>query len=77
MFIFVKFVKNGMGKQEYRGDAEIVRHNLLVNENRDRTLTDGEFANLCREDHREIEHGPETPIKLDLAKRYQEQRKKK
>ena len=48
----------------------------MVHENRDRTLTDEEFANLCREDNREIEHGPETPIKLDLAKIYQEQKKK-
>ena len=54
MFTFVKFVKNGMGEQEYRGDAEIVRYNLLVHDNRGKTLTDGEFANLCREDHREI-----------------------
>ena len=77
MFTFVKFVKNGMGEQEYRCDAEIVRLNLLVHENRDRTLTDEEFANLCIEDHREIEYGPQTPIKLDWAKRNQEQKKKK
>ena len=65
------------GGQEFRGEAEIARHNLLGHENKDNTLTDAEFDNLFREDHKEIENGPETPRKLDLAKRNQEQKKKK
>ena len=37
------------GSYIYRGDSEIAKHNLLIHENRDNTLTGKEFKELSEE----------------------------
>ena len=61
----------------YRGDAEIAKHNYLVHETQDKTLTDQEFEDLSNNYEREIVNGPDTPKRENLVQRIEERKRKK
>ena len=61
----------------YRGDAEIAKHNYLVHETQDKTLTDQEFEDLSNNYKRQIVNGPDTPKRENLVQRIEERKRKK
>ena len=63
-------------EMEYRGEAELSRHQQLVHADIDRTLTDEELKNLNAKDREEVENGPETPQCENLLNRIPEEKEK-
>ena len=61
----------------YRGDAEIAKHNYLVHETQDKTLTDQEFEDLSNNYQRQIINGPDTPKMKICYKEWKKERKRR
>ena len=59
---------------EYRGDAAFSRHTNLVHTHCDKPLTDEDYALSVYEDCEGIRSGPETPRRIDLKSRSQEEK---
>ena len=56
-------------EKSFRGDAEITKHNNLIHETQDKTLTDQEFEDISLDYHRQIINGPNTPKRENLVKK--------
>ena len=69
--VYICEICNEWDDREFRGDAEIAKHNFLIHETQDNTLTDKEFEDITQnypDIQRQITNGPDTPKRENFFK---------